>query len=171
MVNKKKNLSETEGKLAGDASEFKFALIVSEWNFTITESLKNAAVACLLKHHVKEENIYVHYVPGTFELALGAQWIYDEKDPDAVLCLGCVIQGETRHFDFICDAAAKGITNLNLKYGSPFIFGVLTPDTMKQAEDRAGGKHGNKGEEAALTAIKMLELKAGLKKDKKKIGF
>lgn len=171
MVQKKKNLSEQEGTKAGDASSFSFGIVVSDWNEKVTYSLRDAAIECLKKHGAKEENIFIHYVPGTFELVLGAQWMFDEKSPDAVICLGCVIQGETRHFDFICDAAAKGIVNLNIKYSAPFIFGVLTPNTMEQALDRAGGKHGNKGEEAALTAIKMLELKNAFRKDKKKIGF
>ena len=95
-------------------------------------------------------------VPGSFELTLGAQWLAELKEIDAVICLGCVIQGETRHFDFICDAVAHGITNVGLKFNKPVIFGVLTPDTLQQALDRAGGKHGNKGDEAAITAIKML---------------
>ena len=95
-------------------------------------------------------------VPGSFELTLAAQWMAEKKDIDAVICLGCVIQGETRHFEFICQAVAQGITNVGLKFNKPVIFGVLTPDTKQQAIDRAGGKHGNKGDEAAITAIKML---------------
>ena len=91
-------------------------------------------------------------------LTLGAQLLAAEKNIDAVICLGCVIQGETRHFDFICDAVANGITNVSLKYNKPIIFGVLTPNNQKQAWDRSGGKHGNKGVEAAVTAIKMVDL-------------
>ena len=98
-------------------------------------------------------------MPGSFELTLGAQYMAEFTEVDAIICLGCVIQGETRHFDFICDAVAKGITDLNIKYNQPFIFGVLTPENQQQALDRAGGKHGNKGDEAAVTAIKMLALR------------
>ena len=97
-------------------------------------------------------------MPGSFELSLGAQKLAKRDDVDAVICLGCVIQGETRHFDFICDAVAHGVTNVSLKYDKPVIFGVLTPETQKQAIARAGGKHGNKGDEAAFTAIKMVGL-------------
>ena len=105
----------------------------------------------------------ISFVPGSYELTLGAQLQLETQDVDAVICLGCVIQGETRHFDFICDAVAHGITNLNIKYLKPVIFGVLTPNNQQQAIDRAGGKHGNKGDEAAATAIKMLALKQKLK--------
>ncbi len=137
-------------------SKKKFGIVVSEWNDQVTESLFTGAVETLLKHGVKKENIYRKNVPGSFELTLGAQWLAEIKEIDAVICLGCVIQGETRHFDFICDAVAHGITNVGLKFNKPVIFGVLTPDTLQQALDRAGGKHGNKGDEAAITAIKML---------------
>ena len=95
-------------------------------------------------------------MPGSFELPLAAQWMAQVEEIDAVVCLGCVIQGETRHFDFICQAVAQGIIEVGLKYNKPVIFGVLTPSTQQQALDRAGGKHGNKGDEAAITAIKML---------------
>lgn len=137
-------------------SKKKFGIVVSEWNDQVTESLLTGAVETLLKHGVKKENIFRKNVPGSFELTLGAQWLAEIKEIDAVICLGCVIQGETRHFDFICDAVAHGITNVGLKFNKPVIFGVLTPDTLQQALDRAGGKHGNKGDEAAITAIKML---------------
>ena len=103
-----------------------------------------------------KENIIRKTVPGSYELTLGAQWLAKEKDIDAVICLGCVIQGETPHFDYICQAVANGITNVALKYNKPVIFGVLTTLTQQQALDRAGGKHGNKGDEASATAVKML---------------
>lgn len=137
-------------------SSKKFGIVVSEWNEEITESLYKGAVETLLKHGVKTYNIFRKNVPGSFELSLGAQWLAEVDEIDAVICLGCVIQGETRHFDFICDAVAHGITNVSLKYNKPVIFGVLTPNDQQQALDRAGGKHGNKGDEAAITAIKML---------------
>lgn len=134
----------------------KFAIVVAEWNDEITEALYESAVASLLNHGVKKTNIIRKNVPGTFELSLGARWMAEEKGIDAVICLGCVIQGETPHFDYICQAVAYGITEAGLKSRKPVIFGVLTTLNKQQALDRAGGKHGNKGEEAALTAIKML---------------
>lgn len=138
----------------------KFAVIVSEWNEEVTESLYNGTLETLLKHGVKKENILRKNVPGSFELSLSAQWMAEKHEIDAVICLGCVIQGETRHFDFICEAVAHGLTLVSLKYNKPVVFGVLTPNTQQQALDRAGGKHGNKGDEAAITAIKMLNFQA-----------
>lgn len=156
MATSLKSLSQYSDKNILDISNKKFGIVVSEWNDQVTESLFSAAVDTLLKHGAKKENIFRKNVPGSFELTLGAQWLAEIEEIDAVICLGCVIQGETRHFDFICDAVAHGITNVSLKYNKPVIFGVLTPNTMQQALDRAGGKHGNKGDEAAITAIKML---------------
>lgn len=149
------NLSSYNSNDVPDASGMKFGIAVSEWNSSITDALLNGALSTLKKYNVEEDNIYIQYVPGSFELPLGAQFIAESFNPDAVICLGCVIQGETRHFDFICQGVTQGIMDLNLKYNKPFIFGVLTTDTMEQALDRAGGKHGNKGVEAAITAIKM----------------
>ena len=140
----------------------RFGIVVSEWNTAITGALTNGAIKTLLKNGVAEKNIIIKTVPGSFELTLGAQFLCENKKIDAVIALGCVIQGETRHFDFICDAVAHGITNVSLKYNKPVIFGVLTPNTMKQAQERAGGKHGNKGDEAAITALKMVALKKSL---------
>ncbi|SNS44148.1 6,7-dimethyl-8-ribityllumazine synthase [Belliella buryatensis] len=156
MATNLKSLSQYSEKNIVDISNKKFGIVVSEWNDQITESLFSASLETLLKHGAKKDNIYRKNVPGSFELTLGAQWLAEIEEIDAVICLGCVIQGETRHFDFICDAVAHGITNVGLKYNKPVIFGVLTPDTMQQALDRAGGKHGNKGDEAAITAVKML---------------
>lgn len=157
MASNLKNLSEYSGKnLTLDLTNRRFAIIVSEWNEEVTESLYSGAVDVLKEHGVPSEHILRKNVPGSFELTLGAQWMAQQEPIDAVICLGCVIQGETRHFDFICQAVANGITEVGLKYNKPVIFGVLTPDTMQQALDRAGGKHGNKGDEAAITAIKML---------------
>jgi 6,7-dimethyl-8-ribityllumazine synthase len=147
-----------EGTLP-DASGYRFGIVCSEWNSKITFALRDAAIATLVKAGAKAETILVKYVPGSFELTLGAQYLAEFSNVDAVICLGCVIQGETRHFDFICDAVANGITSLNIKYNKPVIFGVLTPGNIEQAIDRAGGKHGNKGDEAAITAIKMLALR------------
>jgi 6,7-dimethyl-8-ribityllumazine synthase len=134
------------------------AIVVSEWNTEITGALLTAAVDTLKENGLTDEGIIIRYVPGSFELPLGAKFLLDNAEPDAVICLGCVIQGETRHFDFICDSVANGIMTLGLEYNTPVIFGVLTPNDMQQAVDRAGGKHGNKGVEAAITAVKMIAL-------------
>lgn len=156
MATSLKNLgSHTERNLIS-LKKKRIGIVVSEWNDQITDSLFNATVEVLLNKGIASKNIIVKYVPGSFELTLGAQYLAQDKQIDAVICLGCVIQGETRHFDFICDAVANGITNVSLKFNKPVIFGVLTTNTVQQALDRAGGKHGNKGEEAAYTAIKML---------------
>jgi 6,7-dimethyl-8-ribityllumazine synthase len=109
------------------------------------------------------ENIETHPVPGSFELTSGADILLKDGNFDAIICLGCVIQGETRHFDFICNAVANGLSNVSIKYSKPVIFGVLTTDNQQQAIDRAGGKYGNKGDEAAITAIKMVKLAKTLK--------
>ena len=156
MASSLKNLSAYSSKNVGDISERKFAIVVSEWNEEVTNALFEGAYTTLVKHGAQEDNIEVKTVPGSFELSMGAQWMAKRDDIDAVICIGCVIQGETKHFDFICDAVAQGVTNVSLKYDKPAIFGVLTPNTQQQALDRAGGIHGNKGDEAAITAIKML---------------
>ena len=158
MTEKKKNLSEFTPFEFSSAYKTKIGIVVSEWNDRITDSLLKGAEECLLAHGVLEENILVKHVPGSFELPLGAQWMLKEASVDAVICIGCVIQGETRHFDFISQAVADGIMNVGLKFSKPVIFSVLTCNTMEQAEDRSGGKHGNKGVEGAVTALKMLEL-------------
>ena len=164
MSSSLKNLSDNElNTKIPDARAMRFGIVVSEWNHEITLALKNGAYNTLIAHGVLPENILVSFVPGSYELILGAQLQLETNQVDAVICLGCVIQGETRHFDFICDAVAHGITTLNIKYNKPVIFGVLTPDNQQQAVDRAGGKHGNKGDEAAATAIKMVALKVKLK--------
>jgi len=118
-----------------------------------------AAVKTLTEHKIRKQNIFIHHVPGSFELPLGAQYLIEYKNVDAVICLGCVIQGETRHFEFICQAVSQQIARLNLDYNIPVIFGVLTTNTHQQAKERSGGKHGNKGIEAAVAAIKMLLLR------------
>jgi 6,7-dimethyl-8-ribityllumazine synthase len=157
MSSADKNLSSYSGEIPNLSSRV-FGIVVAEWNEEITEPLYEGAVEVLLKHGIPKANIIRTNVPGTFELSLGAQWLAMKKGVDAVICLGCVIQGETRHFDFICNAVSIGITEVNLKFNKPVIFGVLTTDNKEQAFDRAGGKHGNKGDEAAITALKMLAL-------------
>lgn len=159
-----KSLSDYKPGEIPRADDMNFGIVVSEWNGEITGALLEAAVETLVSSGAKRENIMVKYVPGSFELTLGAQLIAENSDPDAVICLGCVIQGETRHFDFICQGVTYGIADLNMNYNLPFIFGVLTTDNIEQARDRAGGKHGNKGEEAAITAIRMAALQRDLEK-------
>jgi 6,7-dimethyl-8-ribityllumazine synthase len=149
------NLSVYDQDSIPGAGKMRFGIVVSDWNSDITWSLLDGAVATLKKHGASDDNIIVKHVPGSFELTLGAQFLAEYDDLDAVICLGCVIQGETPHFTFICQGVTQGITQLNLEYNIPFIFGVLTTNTLQQAVDRAGGKHGNKGDEAAITAIKM----------------
>ena len=156
-----KNLSEYALSSVPDGKEMKFGIVVSEWNYEVTGALASGAVETLKKHGVEDENILVKHVPGSFELTLGGQFFAEYTDVDAIILLGCVIQGETRHFDFICQGVAKGATDLNIKYNLPVIFGVLTTDNQQQALDRAGGKLGNKGDEAAVTALKMVSLQIG----------
>lgn len=158
MIEKKKNLSEFTPFEFSSAQDTEIGIVVSEWNDRITDSLLKGAQECLLEHGIPAENIVVKHVPGSFELPLGAQWMLENIGVDAVICIGCVIQGETRHFDFISQAVADGIMKVGLDSSKPVIFSVLTCNTMEQAEDRAGGKHGNKGVEGAITAMKMLNL-------------
>jgi 6,7-dimethyl-8-ribityllumazine synthase len=160
MATALKNLSEYTSCGFGDLSQTRVGIIVSEWNEQITNALFQGAFETLVKEGVNPENILVRTVPGSFELTIGALRLLKETDNaidklDAVICLGCVIQGETRHFDFICEAVANGITNISIQYEKPVIFGVLTTNNLQQAIDRSGGKHGNKGVEAAITALKM----------------
>jgi 6,7-dimethyl-8-ribityllumazine synthase len=158
-----KNLSEYALSSVPDGKEMKFGIVVSEWNYDVTGALARGAVETLKKHGVEDENIIVKHVPGSFELTIGGQFFAEYTDVDAIILLGCVIQGETRHFDFICQGVAKGATDLNIKYNLPVIFGVLTTDNQQQAIDRAGGKLGNKGDEAAVTALKMVALQNNFK--------
>lgn len=158
-----KNLSEYDFQSIPSCKGFRIAIITSEWNPDITFSLHKGAIELLKKHEVAEEDILECFVPGSFELTSAAKMVADSTNVDAIICLGCVIQGETKHFDFICQSVAQGLTDLGIQYGKPFIFGVLTPNTMQQAIDRAGGKHGNKGDEAAVTALKMIHLQKVLK--------
>ncbi|MEQ9305052.1 MAG: 6,7-dimethyl-8-ribityllumazine synthase [Marinoscillum sp.] len=159
MATSLKSLSDNKTAGIKDISGAKFGIVVSEWNEEVTEALFSGALETLIKLGASRENIERTNVPGSFELSLGAQWMAKRTDIDAVITLGCVIQGETRHFDFICQACANGITEVSLKYDKPVIFGVLTTDNQKQAMDRAGGRHGNKGDEAAATAVKMLSIR------------
>lgn len=158
------NLSEYNPKEVPDAGQMKFGIVISDWNSNVTGALLAGTVNTLKKHGALDENIIIRHVPGSFELTLGAQLLAENKEVDAIICIGCVIQGETPHFRYICESVTRGITQLNLDYNLPFIFGVLTTENMQQALDRAGGRHGNKGDEAAVTAIKMVALQRELEK-------
>src|SRR5574338_653926 len=134
MATAQKNLSAYDpGEIPG-ARDMRFGIIVAEWNPEITFALRDAAINTLIKHGAVKKNIQIKYVPGSFELTLGAQWLAENDDFDAIICLGCVIQGETRHFDFICQSVTQGITQLNMVYSLPFVFGVLTTNTFQQAK-------------------------------------
>jgi len=162
MATEGNNLSEYDFNSVPDGSAMTLGIVVSEWNDKITLGLLKGAKATLLKQGVIESNIHIHFVPGAFELPLGAQLILENQAVDAVICLGCVIQGETKHFDFVCEGVTQGIKDVSLKYNAPVIFGVLTDNTEQQSIDRSGGRLGNKGDEAAVTAIKMIDLKRRL---------
>lgn len=158
MATANHNLSEYSKEGLPDASAMRFGLVVSEWNENITENLYKGAEAALLDCGAQKENILRWNVPGSFELTYGAKKMLQTLQLDAVIAIGSVIRGETSHFDFVCSAAAMGIKDLNLQFDVPVVFCVLTDDTYQQAIDRSGGKHGNKGTEAAVTAIKMAAL-------------
>src|SRR6185437_6030266 len=158
MATQLKNLSDFSGSEIPSAAPYRFGIVVAEWNSEITNALYEGAYESLIEHGALIQNIFTWSVPGSFELTSGADLLLKNRKLDAVICLGCVIQGETRHFDFICNAVANGISNVALKYSKPVVFGVLTTDDQLQAIDRSGGKHGNKGIEAAITAIKIAYL-------------
>ena len=168
MTTKKTNLSVYNPDMIPSGKDLRIGIVVSEWNTTITNSLLEGAYSTLVKHGVADENITVEHVPGSFELPTGAKFMFKYGKYDAVICLGCVIQGETRHFDFICDAVANAIAQLAMDENRPVIFGVLTTNDMQQAIDRSGGKHGNKGVEAAITALKMADMRIRMKKSTSK---
>jgi 6,7-dimethyl-8-ribityllumazine synthase len=151
------NLSDFNKDSLPDSSDMKIGIVVSQWNNKITDGLFNGAFTTLIESGVSENNIEKIEVPGSFELIFGAK-ILSIKDIDAIICLGSVIKGETKHFDYVCQAVSNGIKDLNITLDIPVIFGVLTDNTMEQALNRSGGKHGNKGIEAAVTAIKMAHL-------------
>ena len=163
-----KNLSEYPIESVPSAKGMKFGIVVAEWNYKITGALAQGTVDTLKKHGVTDSDITIKYVPGTFELPLGGQFFAEYTNVNAIILIGCVIQGETPHFDYICNGVTQGSTDLNLKYNKPFVFGVLTTHNEQQALDRAGGRLGNKGDEAAITAIKMIALKRDMQSINKK---
>jgi len=162
---KKTNLSDYDPSQVPSGKSYKIGIVVAEWNREITDALAQGAIDTLRQYDVDEEDIHVMHVPGSFELTTGADlMLRNMPGIDAVICIGCVIQGETRHFDFICEAVSQGITNTALKHEKPVIFSLLTTNNFEQAQDRAGGKHGNKGVEGAITALKMVALQKTLEK-------
>ena len=159
MATKHHQLSDYDLKDIPSAKNMTFGLVVAQWNQEITDALFKGAVSTLLNCGCPETHIVRKNVPGSFELPFGAQLFLNSTNVDAVICLGSVIQGETKHFDFVCQTTADGIKDVSLKYNKPVIFGVLTDNTFEQAKARSGGKLGNKGVEAAISAIKMVHLK------------
>jgi len=153
------NLSAYDRLNIPNAADLKIGIVVSEWNDDITTNLMEGARALLLENGVPEANIHVHRVPGAFELPLGAQFLFESMFLDGVIAIGCVIQGETKHFDFVCQGATDGIMQLTLKYNKPVSFCLLTDNNKQQSIDRSGGIHGNKGIECAVACLKMIALK------------
>ena len=158
------NLSDYDFNSVPSAEKMKFGIVVSEWNFNITGALLQGALDTLRRHGAKEENIVVHTVPGSFELTFAAAKMMDSAQVDAVIALGCVVRGDTPHFDYVCMGATQGIAKLNADGRIPVIYGLITTNDMQQAEDRAGGRLGNKGDECAVTAIKMIDFAWSLEK-------
>lgn len=171
MATALKSLSSYNIQEVPSAEGLLFGIVVAEWNHEITGVLARGAIETLVKHGANEDNICVKHVPGAFELSLGAQFMAEYAEVDAIICIGCVIRGDTPHFEYICQGATQGIMQVNLEYNIPVIFGVLTTDTLEQAQERAGGKHGNKGVEAAVTAIKMAVLQEDMMKEEDDIEF
>ncbi|MEZ4809122.1 MAG: 6,7-dimethyl-8-ribityllumazine synthase [Allomuricauda sp.] len=158
MATENKNLSVYDKTKIPNAKHLRFGIVVSEWNGSITEALYQGAYDALVDCGAKPENILRWNVPGSFELTFGCKKMLKTQKVDALIAIGSVIRGETSHFDFVCHATAMGIKDLNMAYDIPVIFCVLTDDTLQQAKDRSGGKHGNKGTEAAIAAIQMAVL-------------
>ena len=171
MSSADKNLSSYDESTLPSAEKLKFGIIVADWNKEITHALYEGCYDTLIKHGAKAENIYSLQVPGTFELPQGARILNKNKNVDATICIGCVIKGETSHNEYINMSVAQGLQNMAIATSKPFIFGVLTPNSMEQAIDRAGGQYGNKGIEAAVTALRMAGLTAELEGEGSSIGF
>lgn len=159
MATVNKNLSHYDKNTVPNAKDLRFGIVVSEWNEDITSGLYNGAIEALLENGAGEDNIVTWQVPGSFELIYGSKRMIETQKVDTVIAIGSVIQGETKHFDFVCEAVAQGIKDLNVQTDVPVVFCVLTDNTLQQAIDRSGGIHGNKGTEAAIVAIRMAELR------------
>lgn len=164
MATANNNLSLYDKNTIPNAKDFRFGIVVSEWNDNITSNLHKGAIEALLENGVPQDSIISWDVPGSFELVYGSKRMIDTQSVDAVIAIGCVIQGETKHFDFVCEGVTQGIKDLNIHTDVPVIFCVLTDNTLQQSIDRSGGKHGNKGTEAAIAAIKMAFLRRQSKK-------
>lgn len=162
MATSGKNLSHYPVESTPSAAGFTFGIAVAEWNPEITRNLADGAVQTLLDLGASPADVHTRWVPGSFELPITAQWLIEHKMCDAVIIIGSVIQGETRHFDFVCEAVAQGVKDVSLKTNIPVIFCLLTDNTHQQAVDRSGGKHGNKGIECAVAAVKMAALRQKL---------
>ena len=152
------NLSHYDKTSVPDAKDFRFGIVISEWNSDITKNLHKGAIDTLLKCGALKENIITWNVPGSFELVYGCKKMIETLQLDSIIAIGNVIQGETKHFDFVCNSLTQGIIDLNVKYSTPIILCVLTDNTKQQSIDRSGGKYGNKGIECAVAAIKMASL-------------
>ena len=164
---KNTNLSEHNAAEVPSGKGFRIGIIAAEWNSEITQPMAQGAYDTLLQYGVSADDIRVVHVPRSYELTTAADlMLRNDSHTDAVICIGCVIQGETRHFDFICEAVSQGLTNVSLKHEKPVIFSLLTTNDMQQAQDRSGGKHGNKGIEGAVTALKMVQLQHDLEHNK-----
>jgi 6,7-dimethyl-8-ribityllumazine synthase len=159
MATALRNLSEYDKDYVPNGADFKVGIVVSEWNDSITMNLLKGAKDALLENGVNEKNILIRFVPGAFELPLGAQFMCEFTDVDGVIAIGVVIQGETKHFDFVCDAATQGIKDVSLEFNTPVAFCLLTDNNIQQSMDRSGGKHGNKGIECAIACMKMIAMK------------
>jgi 6,7-dimethyl-8-ribityllumazine synthase len=157
MATKFHNLSEYDLNSVPSAQGMRFGIVVSEWNNNITGALLQGAYDTLTKHGASEEDITVMTVPGSFELVFGASQMVKSGKMDAVIAIGCVVRGDTPHFDYICEGTTQGLASLNERFDVPVIYGLLTCNNMEQAQDRAGGTLGNKGDECAVTAIKMVD--------------
>ncbi len=169
---KKQNLSEVDPSIDVDGTGLRIGIVTARWNKKVTENLKSGCHKTLLKYGVSEDDIVHLYVPGSYELPQGARILLSKnRKINAVICIGCVIKGETDHNNYINSAVANGLVQLGLTSGTPCVFGVLTPNTMEQALERSGGSHGNKGDEAAITAIQMAQLTNQHGLPAHKIGF
>lgn len=172
MSSRNKNLSEYNPDNIGDSTQARVGIVISEWNHEITENMLKGALETLQKHGVQENNISVRWVPGSFELPFASQIMLEAIPLDAVICIGCVIRGETAHFDFVCQACSQGIKDVSLKYSKPVIFCVLTDDNIEQSRARSGGELGNKGVEAASVALKLITYKNNIGREQGSgIGF
>ncbi len=171
MATAQNNLSNFDKSEIPDASKMIIGIVVSQWNNNVTDNLLKGAKETLLDLNLDESNIIINNVPGTFELPLAAQYLLEYTNVQGVIALGSVVQGETKHFDFVCDGATNGLMNVSLKYNKPVIMGILTDNNLQQAIDRSGGKHGNKGVECAVACVKMIALKKQIGSPKGKIGF